>query len=203
MKHPILLIALLFTFAMSDVAAQAPDRITYQTVVRDASGALVVNTAGILRLSVLQGGASGTAVYTETQTTQTDGNGLLHTTLGSGTVTLGQLDTIDWSAGPYFLKVEVGPEGGSYVEAGVSQLLSVPYVLYSNRTGHVPVSVSETGDTVYIGKGYVITKGASEANAPVVSPPVSAIYPSKYVHCLDNGDTTEIVDVINPLTGKT
>jgi hypothetical protein len=56
---------------------------------------------------------------------------------------------------------------------------------------------------VYIGKGYVITKGASEANPPVVSPPVSAIYPSKYVHCLDNGDTTEIVDVINPLTGKT
>jgi hypothetical protein len=199
-KNLIVIAGVLCTMILTDLHAQAPDRLTYQTVVRDTSGALVVNTSGILRLSVLQGGPSGTAVYTETQTTQTDGNGLLQTTLGSGTVTLGQLDTIDWSGGPYFLKVEVGPEGGTeYVEAGVSQLLSVPYVLHSTRSGHVPLSVSESGDTVYIGKGYVIAKGASAANAPV-PPSVPADYPSGYVHC---GSPTEVIAVTNPLTGKT
>ncbi|MGA1583494.1 MAG: hypothetical protein ACO4CH_09580, partial [Saprospiraceae bacterium] len=201
MKKKLIVIAgILCAMILTDLHAQAPDRLTYQTVVRDTSGALVVNTSGILRLSVLQGGPSGTAVYTETQTTQTDGDGLLQTTLGSGTETLGQLDTIDWSGGPYFLKVEVGPEGGTeYVEAGVSQLLSVPYVLHSTRSGHVPLSVSESGDTVYIGKGYVIAKGASAANAPV-PPSVPADYPSGYLHC---GSLTAVVEVTNPLTGKT
>ena len=35
-----------------------------------------------------------------------------------------------------------------------------------------------------------------------LSPP-SPSYPVNYVHCFENGDTTDIVEVTNPLTGKT
>jgi len=49
---------------------------------------------------------------------------------GGGTVETGNFSTIDWVAGPYFLKTETDPAGGtSYNISGVSQLLSVPYAL--------------------------------------------------------------------------
>lgn len=46
----------------------APEKISFQAVVRDASNALVTNHAVGMRISILQGSASGSSVYSETQT---------------------------------------------------------------------------------------------------------------------------------------
>ncbi|MFN3784629.1 MAG: hypothetical protein ACK4R6_11955 [Spirosomataceae bacterium] len=46
----------------------APEKISFQAVVRNTSNALVTNQAVGMRVSILQGSASGSSVYSETQT---------------------------------------------------------------------------------------------------------------------------------------
>jgi uncharacterized protein (TIGR02145 family) len=47
-------------------------------------------------------------------------------------VVTGSFATIDWANGPYFIKTETDPAGGtSYTITGTSQLLSVPYALHA------------------------------------------------------------------------
>lgn len=131
MRTSLLLLAAL-ALLRTTVSAQAPQRMSYQAVVRDGSNALVVNNTVSMRMSVLQGSASGTAVYTETHSALTNANGLTSVELGGGAVQSGSLESIDWSNGPYFLRSETDPNGGSdYSISGTSQLLSVPYALYA------------------------------------------------------------------------
>lgn len=116
--------------------AQAPHKMSYQAVIRNASNALVTNQAVGMHISILQGTATGTAVYEETQTPTTNANGLASIEIGAGTVVSGTFSSIDWANGPYFVKTETDPTGGSsYTISGTSQLLSVPYALYSELGG--------------------------------------------------------------------
>ncbi len=56
--------------------------------------------------------------------------------IGGGTVVSGSFANINWANGPYFVKMETDPTGGSnYSIAGTSQLLSVPYALYAVSAG--------------------------------------------------------------------
>ncbi|MFN5386711.1 MAG: fibrobacter succinogenes major paralogous domain-containing protein, partial [Bacteroidota bacterium] len=126
--------------------------------------ALVSNQPVGMRISILQGSASGTAVYVETQTPTTNANGLASLEIGGGTVVSGNISTIDWANGPYFIKTETDATGGSnYSITGTSQLLSVPYAFFS---GNGIVGVSSTGDTLYLGNGtHLIVPGISAANS--------------------------------------
>ena len=116
--------------------AQAPQRFTYQAVVRNESNTLVRGTVGV-RVSILQGGVDGTVVYQETHTTTTNINGLMTLEIGGGTVVNGDFATIDWATGSYFLKTETDPDGGTnYTIEGTQQLLSVPYALYAGSAAN-------------------------------------------------------------------
>ncbi|MDP5104739.1 MAG: hypothetical protein NWQ31_01050 [Polaribacter sp.] len=130
-KIYILLASLCITFASF---AQAPEKISYQAVVRGATNAAVATQVVGMQISVLQTTATGTAVYVEMQTPTTNANGLLSIYIGAGTPVTGTFAGIDWSAGPYFIKTEIDPVGGnSYTITGTSQLLSVPYALYAKN----------------------------------------------------------------------
>ena len=119
--------------------AQAPQKFTYQAVVRNESNTLVRGNVGV-RITILQGGANGTMVYQETHTAVTNANGLMTLQIGDGSITNGDFASIDWADGPYFLKTETDPTGGSnYTIEGTQQLLSVPYALYA---GHAANSFS-------------------------------------------------------------
>ena len=127
----------IMVLAVAVAMAQAPEKFTYQAVVRNASNALVANTLVGVRVSILQGGASGSAVYMETQAATTNANGLVTLSIGGGNVQQGTFGNIDWSAGPYFLKTEIDPAGGNnYSVTSTQQLLSVPYALYSKEAGN-------------------------------------------------------------------
>ena len=67
MKKSIIFILFLLLCTVT-LFAQVPEKFSYQAVVRNASNALVTNTQVSVRVSILQGSASGNAVYVETQT---------------------------------------------------------------------------------------------------------------------------------------
>ena len=128
---------ILMLLACVCVYAQAPQKMSYQAVVRNADNSLVVNQNVSARIWVLQGSANGPAVYIETQTASTNANGLMALSIGEGTVVSGSFSAIDWADGPYFLKTEIDPAGGgSYTVESVQKLLSVPYALYANQAGN-------------------------------------------------------------------
>jgi hypothetical protein len=116
------------------VLAQAPNKMSFQTVVRNNLGKLVVNKSIGVRLSILKTTSTGTAVYVETHSKTSSMNGLLSLEVGTGTVTTGSFEVIDWSQGPYFLKTEMDVVGGTnYTIAGVTEFVSVPYALNSKN----------------------------------------------------------------------
>ena len=136
----------------ASVFAQAPEKMSYQAVIRNSSEALVTNTTVGMQISILQGSASGTAVYVETQSPTTNANGLVSLEIGVGTVVSGDFTTIDWANGPYFIKTETDPTGGtSYTITSTSQLLSVPYALYAANAG---TAIGGGNFTHYIGEEY-------------------------------------------------
>ena len=138
MKKIYLIVTCLFILALQPVIAQTPQKMSYQAVVRNASNDLVTNQSVGIKISILQGSATGTPVYVETQTPTTNANGLVSMEIGNGTVVNGDFTTINWANGPYFIKTETDPNGGSnYSITGTSQLLSVPYALYAEKADNV------------------------------------------------------------------
>ena len=114
--------------------AQAPQSFSYQAIVRGANNILVSNKQVGLKISLLQGSENGNAVYVETHTPTSNANGLVSIAIGGGTKDASSkaFASIDWANGPYFVKTETDPTGGtSYSLSSVSQLLSVPYALYA------------------------------------------------------------------------
>jgi hypothetical protein len=121
-----------FLFQKQAFAQSVPQRFSYQSVIRDDASQLLTSQSVGIRLSILQGTESGNAVYVETHTSNTSSNGLVSLQVGGGTVVSGAFAQIDWASGPYFIKTETDPAGGTnYSITGTSQMLSVPYALFS------------------------------------------------------------------------
>jgi hypothetical protein len=136
-------------FIVATTFAQAPEQMSYQAIVRNATGNLVTNQQVGIQISILQTTATGTAVYVETQTPTTNVNGLVTLEIGTGTPVTGTFAAIDWATGPYFIKTEIDPAGGtSYTIIGTSQLLSVPYALHAKTAESVTSTCGlSIGDT--------------------------------------------------------
>ncbi len=186
---------LLFSLAFFSVQAnaQAPQRMSYQSVIRNSSNVLLAETLVGIKISVLQGSAFGTAVYVETQTATTNANGLLSIQIGAGTAdltsitipdsvtsigndafTTGTFAGINWSAGPYFIKTETDPLGGtSYTITGTQEILSVPYAMYATKSGDATamgaVGGSSSTNGATINAGVLSLTPADAANGGIVT----------------------------------
>jgi hypothetical protein len=126
----------------ASVFAQAPQKMSYQAVIRNSSNALITSTPVGMKISILQDSSTGTAIYVETQTVSTNANGLVSIEIGAGTIVKGTFATINWANGPYYIKTETDPTGGTnYNIIGTSQLLSVPYALYAANSNPGPQGI--------------------------------------------------------------
>ncbi len=137
-KITTILAILLYSLTLN---AQIPQKMTYQAVIRDANDRLISNKTIGIKISILKG---VTVVYSEVYNPNptTNRNGLVTLEIGGGTALLGDFSAIDWADGPYFIKTEIDPNGGSsFSITGTSQLLSVPYAFYARTAG--PVSEND------------------------------------------------------------
>lgn len=124
--------------------AQAPQQMSYQAVLRDNTNQLLTQQAVGMRITILQGSETGIPIYTETHSVSTNDNGLITIQIGSG-ITSDDFSTINWENGPYFIKTENDPTGGSnYTLSSTSQLLSVPYALHANSATNLTGTYTES-----------------------------------------------------------
>jgi uncharacterized protein (TIGR02145 family) len=149
MKKIYTLIAALFLFAFvcftKQATAQTSQKMSYQSVIRNSNNNLLTNTLVGTRISVLQESATGAGVYVETQTATTNSNGLLSLKIGAGTAVTGTFAGIDWAAGPYFIKTETDPTGGSnYTITNIQELMFVPYALNAKIAAKSSNDASQT-----------------------------------------------------------
>jgi len=148
----IFIILLSFLWAQS-LWAQSPEKMSFQTIIRDGNNIIVSNSTAGMQVSLLQGSESGTAVFVETHTPLTNENGLITIEIGEGTVVSGDFTTIDWSNATYYLKIETDPGGGTdYIITGTSQLLSIPYVLHAKTAEFItetdPVFITSVAGSI-------------------------------------------------------
>jgi hypothetical protein len=110
--------------------AQSPQLVSYQAIIRGVDNAPLVSTPVTIVFTVRKTSTSGPTVYTETHSTSTNAFGLVNLNLGGGS-TGGNFSLIDWSAGPFFLKVDVNG-----TEMGITQLVSTPYSLFALKSAN-------------------------------------------------------------------
>jgi len=128
----VLIIALAHLLINTSIFAQAPQKMSYQAVIRNSNDSLLISTPVGMRISLVQGAPTGTVVFSETQTATTNANGLVSIEIGMGVAVNGTFAGIDWSAGPYYVKIETDLYGGTnYTITSSNELLSVPYALFS------------------------------------------------------------------------
>ncbi len=140
----VILVLTLWLAGWAAAAAQAPAGFSFQAVVRDNSGQIATNRVVSVRISILQGGESGSEVYAENHSARTNSQGIVTLVIGEGSNASGSLTELDWkTGGPYFLRMEADANGGmDYQLVATTQLLSVPYALHARTAEEFDGTIS-------------------------------------------------------------
>jgi hypothetical protein len=146
------LMVLIFVSFLTNLNAQTG--LNFQGVARTASNAVIASQDITLKLSILQGSATGLTEYIEVRKVTTNAQGLFTAVIGDSLTisTLGKFSDIDWKLSPKFLKIEIDPAAGNnFITMGTTQFQFVAYakfansVLAENISGIVPVARGGTG----------------------------------------------------------
>ena len=147
-----LLLLLLLTTIITRLNAQTG--LNFQGVARTSNNAIIASQDITLKLSILQGSATGTPEYVEIRKVKTNAQGLFTAVIGDSetTITLGNFADIDWKLSPKFLKIEIDPlAGNNFINMGTTQFQYVAYAKFANGvnaeniSGVVPVARGGTG----------------------------------------------------------
>lgn len=177
MKNKIILFSAILLGFLS--FAQAPQKMSYQAVIRNSANVLVSNASVGMRISILQGSTTGTVVFVETHSVTTNANGLATLAIGTGVAVSGTIATINWSIGPFFIKTETDTTGGTnYSIINTSELMSTPYALYAANSQPGPVGptgpqglTGATGIVIIVSfAGFINDIAASNSNYVFTGP---------------------------------
>ena len=143
---------LLFVLYINNSIAQTG--LNFQGVARTSNNVIIASQDISLKLSILQGSATGIPEYVEIRKVKTNAQGLFTAVIGDSetTITLGNFADIDWKLSPKFLKIEIDPlAGNNFINMGTTQFQYVAYAKFANSvnaeniSGIVPVARGGTG----------------------------------------------------------
>lgn len=113
------------------VFSQTPSGFSYQAVLRDAEGKVLINQTLSLRVSLTNSDGS-TSYYSEVHSASSNDFGIINIIIGNGQDIIGSMVNIPWSSQSIFINLEIKPSGSNtYTQLGRQQLQSVPYALYA------------------------------------------------------------------------
>jgi len=136
------------------INTQAQTGLNFQGVARVSNNEILASQQISLRLSILQGTATGSVEYTETRKVTTNAQGLFELVIGEADAitTLGNFSSINWKNTPKYLKIEMdAAAGNNFIAMGTTQFQYVAYAQYAktvdaeNIEGVLPVSKGGTG----------------------------------------------------------
>jgi hypothetical protein len=199
MKKLLLTFVFFFLF-VSFLFSQSPQSFKYQAIARDTEGNLLSGKQISLRINLIQGTEEGKIVYSEIHNVATNNFGLFNLAIGTGNEKNGDFNTIDWSSGLYFVGIDMDVNGGKdFISMGISQLLSVPYALYAERSGDAGKNAgtwTETPNGAYLTNPYYklgigttdpskkLTVSASDASIKLIDSdgPGASVIKNSYGH---------------------
>lgn len=132
-KKTICLLLVLSTIFF-DGFTQSPLQFNYQAIARNSKGVPLAEKDISLRFSIRTQSETGTVEYMEIRHVRTNPFGMFSVAIGSegARFSTGTLKEVKWEAGKKYLQVEMDPKGGNdYTNLGSTQLVSVPYALFS------------------------------------------------------------------------
>ncbi|MHC1703651.1 MAG: hypothetical protein AB9846_07055 [Tenuifilaceae bacterium] len=113
--------------------SQIPQGFNYQTIVRDANGAVIANQTVDFKISLTNSDAT-VIHYSESHQATTSPLGIANLVIGNGTIISGTVESVPWNVGNIFMKVEIKPQGSStFTNMGLATLRSVPYAMYASN----------------------------------------------------------------------
>ena len=192
---------ILFIMLLSIVMinTQAQTGLNFQGVARTSNNVILASQAITIKLSILQGSATGTADYSETRKVTTNAQGLFTAVIGdTGAIsTLGNFTTINWKLSPKFLKIEMDAAAGTnFITMGTTQFQYVAYAQYSksvdaeNIVGIVPVTLGGTGVNSLTGLKTALTLN-NVNNTTDLTKPISTLTQTALDLKLNAADTSK------------
>ena len=154
--------------------------LNFQGVARSSNNVIIASQQISLRLSILQGTATGSVEYSETRKVTTNAQGLFAVVIGDAdaTNTMGSFTTINWKNTPKFLKIEMDANAGNnYTTIGTTQFQYVAYAQFAssvdaeNIVGVVPVNKGGTGVSTIVALKTALSldkiNNTSDADKPI------------------------------------
>jgi hypothetical protein len=150
-KFQSIFVSILLLFA---VGLNAQSGLNFQGVARNSNNIILASQPISLRLSILQGSATGTIEYSEIRKVTTNAQGLFSVVIGDqdASSSVGNFSAINWKNSPKFLKIEMDvTAGNNFVLLGTTQFQSVAYAQFANSVeaekiiGILPVDKGGTG----------------------------------------------------------
>jgi hypothetical protein len=163
------LLILIFSYLPFFVKAQVPYQFNYQGIARDNSG----NPLGFQNLSIKIGILASPVTqpsFEEIHQVKTNEFGLYTLQIGKGQAIAGSMQSVQWESGNQFIQVAIDPSGGTnYIDAGTTQLLSVPYAIYADRAGVAKSSgnTQRAGNQHYLSKFDASGSSSAEINSQI------------------------------------
>ncbi len=153
MKSILLLLSLLYCHI---VFSQNHKGIAFQAVARTSNGVVMPNKLIQIRISIVKDTLAETLLYQEIKSVTTSPLGLFTILIGTSEpakiVTIGAFEKINWTAGTYFIRVEIDTENHlQFIRIGQQQIqytayaFSADHVLAENLEGVLSIPQGGTG----------------------------------------------------------
>ena len=153
MKSILLLLSLLYCHI---VFSQNHKGIAFQAVARTSNGVVMPNKLIQIRISILKDTLTEELLYQEIKSVTTSPLGLFTILIGTSEpakiVTIGAFEKINWTAGTFFIRVEIDPENHlQFIRIGQQQIqytayaFSADHLLAENLEGVVSIPQGGTG----------------------------------------------------------